>query len=200
MAPIDEPSIASSRGSGLSLVGSRGSGKTTVGRIVAALAGRSFLDLDAEIERTAGRKIAAIFAEDSEEFFRDLEERTLRRVVDREPGAVVAGGGGVVLCDGNRRALRRHGRVVWLAADPATLIGRLRAEPGDRPALTRRGLLDEIEEVLARREALYRSVADWIVETAGRTPEEVGAEVYALWNEDLESRGRGAAGRHGGEA
>ena len=171
---------------GLALVGLRGTGKSTVGRLLAERLGRPFADADSELERDAGRPIRAIFAEEGEAAFRDLEARTLARLVER-PGAVLATGGGVVLRASNRSLLKRFGRVVWLTGDPRSLASRLQADaPGlaGRPALTSAGTLDEIAAVAEAREPHYREVADAIVDTTGRTPAEVAEAVLDLLEPD----------------
>ena len=87
---------------GLALVGLRGTGKSTVGRILAQRLDRPFFDADVELEQVAGRSIRAIFAEEGEPVFRDLESRVLAALAARR-GAVLATGGGVVLREPNRR-------------------------------------------------------------------------------------------------
>lgn len=166
---------------GLALIGARGTGKTSVGRIVADRLGLPFADADRELERRAGRTIAAIFAEQGEPAFRDLEEAILGALT-AQAGLVLATGGGAVLREANRRLLRRFGWVVWLTAEPDILAGRLRSDPGSRPALTAAGTLAEVAAVLAARTPLYREVADAIVETAGRTPAEVADAVLQAWS------------------
>jgi len=92
-------------------------------------------------------------------------------LAEPEP-AVIAAAGGVVLRDENREALKRSGaRVVWLAADPAVLVDRVRAG-GHRPALDQdpAGTLRRMHET---REPLYREVADLIVSVDGRSVGEV---------------------------
>ena len=163
---------------GLALVGYRGSGKTTVGRIVAARLGWPFADADQELEARAGRSIYAIFEESGEPAFRDLEESTLRDLTARHP-LVLATGGGAILRECNRLALREFGTVAWLRADPSTLTDRLGRASGNRPALTPAGLLGEIAEVLEARAPLYRDVADLVVETAGRPPAAIASEILA---------------------
>lgn len=165
--------------SGLSLIGLRGTGKSTVGRILAERLGREFADADTELEARAGRSIRAIFAEDGEPVFRDWEERVVTELTAR-PGLVLATGGGVVLRRSNRDRLRAYGPVVWLAAPPEILAARLAADArglADRPALTAAGTLDELAEVLRAREPLYRDLADLLVSTEGKTPEEVADDV-----------------------
>jgi shikimate kinase len=78
--------------------------------------------------------------------------------------------------------LRAAGRVVWLTADADTLWARLKGDAATgerRPALTAAGGREEVEQVLQDREALYRECAHQVVGTAGRSPEEVAAEVLA---------------------
>jgi shikimate kinase len=166
---------------GLSLIGLRGTGKSTVGRLLAGRLGRGFADADVELEARAGRPIRAIFAEDGEPAFRDWEERVITELTAR-PGLVLATGGGVVLRPANRERLRAYGPVVWLAAAPEVLAARLAADArgvADRPALTAAGTLAELAEVLRAREPLYRGLADLVVATDGRTPEQVADAVAA---------------------
>ena len=59
------------------LVGLPGSGKSVVGRRLAHRHGASFVDLDETVERTAGRTIPDIFAEDGEAAFRALEREAV---------------------------------------------------------------------------------------------------------------------------
>ena len=169
---------------GLALVGYRGTGKSTVGRILAERTGRPFVDTDREIEARAGRSIRSIFALDGEAAFREWESRVLRDLTARLAGGVVATGGGAVLLDANRKALRDFGFVIWLSADPDTLARRLQSSHRgveDRPSLTPAGTLAEIADVLEARSALYREAAHAVVETAGRTPEEVADAVLDAW-------------------
>lgn len=178
---------------GLALVGSRGSGKTTVGQVVARRLGRQFVDNDQEVERACGQTIAELFATKGEAAFRDLEQQTMARVAELD-GPVVATGGGVVLLEANRAALRRLGFVVWLTAHPESLDARLRADPvgvQTRPALTAAGTVEELTEVLISREPLYREVADATVDTSGRTVEQVADAVIAAWTERGQRHGAG---------
>jgi shikimate kinase len=166
---------------GLALVGSRAAGKTTVGRLLAERLGWSFLDADRELEARAGRTVAALFAERGESAFRDLEEQVLGDLTAR-PRLVLATGGGAVLRATNREALRRFGFVAWLDAPAHILADRLRADPTERPALTAAGTLAEVADVLAARAPLYRSVADAVIDTTGRSPEQVADAVIDAWS------------------
>lgn len=164
---------------GLALVGARGTGKSTVGRWIARAVSLPFIDADAALEAHYGRTIRAIFEDDGEPTFRDLEERTIASITAGPP-VILATGGGVILREANRSALRRFGKVVWLRASPETLNRRLRADTrrsATRPALTSLGTLGEIEAVLQARTPLYRDLADWIVDTDAISPEEVAQVV-----------------------
>ena len=156
----------------LVLVGLTGSGKTTVGRLAAERLGRTFVDTDAEIEHRTGRTVRAIFAEDGEPAFRDLEAKVLADCLAGDEPTVIAAAGGAVLRDENRECLRRaRARVVWLCAGPSAVLERVRSG-SHRPLLD-----DDPEAVLQRmwdmREPLYREVADAIVGVEGRTLGEV---------------------------
>ncbi len=175
--------------SGIALVGYRGTGKSTVGRILAERLGRPFADADVEVEALAGRPIRSIFAEEGEPAFRELEARVLADLAARPGGGVVATGGGAVLLDANRKALRDFGLVIWLSADPDTLAQRLQASRRgveDRPSLTAAGTLAEIADVLEARTPLYREVAHAVIETAGRDVDQVVDEALEAWNRHLD--------------
>lgn len=165
---------------GLALVGSRGTGKSTVGRLVADALAMPFVDADRELESRLGRSIASIFAERGESAFRDEEALLLHELTGR-PGLVLATGGGVILREANRHALRRFGFVAWLKADPTTLAARLQGDPAGRPALTPLGLLDEVASVLESRIPFYREVADVEIETAASSPPDVCRAVIAAY-------------------
>ena len=175
-------------GQGLALVGGRGTGKSTVGRIVARGLDRPFFDADHELEARAGRSVAAILVTDGEPAFREWEERTLAALIADFPTAIVATGGGVVLREENRRRLRAFGFVVWLTADPAELAQRLEADPrglAARPALTPDGTIAEIARIIEVRTPLYRSVADVMIDTGGKSPDQVAEPSSDIGHADL---------------
>jgi shikimate kinase len=84
------------------------------------------------------------------------------------------------LREDNRLAMRRSGTVVWLTARPETIHARMSGDAttaGRRPNLTDRGPLDEIEQLLLVREPIYRQLADLTIDTEGKTPEQLVAEI-----------------------
>ncbi|HEX3152830.1 MAG TPA: shikimate kinase [Gemmataceae bacterium] len=167
----------------LFLIGYRGSGKTTVGSIVAARLGWSFLDADTVLEGRYAQSIREIFAAEGEAGFRDKESAVLADLCTRTD-TVIATGGGIILRKANRELLNRHGFVAWLTAEPATLLERIEADPTTaerRPALSVGGRA-EIEQLLAVREPLYRECADVIVSVESLSPEQAADAILAAWN------------------
>ncbi len=156
----------------LVLIGMMGVGKTTVSRIVGERLGRRVVDSDFVIEARTGRTVREIFETDGEPAFRAMEtEALLEALTDQEP-LVIAAAGGVVLSERNRTALRdSKSKVVWLCADPATLVERVRSG-GHRPLLDQdpAGMLQRMYE---ERSPLYRQVADAIVLVDGRSVSEI---------------------------
>jgi shikimate kinase len=163
------------------LIGPRGSGKTTVASLLAEKLGWQWADADDVLESRAGRSIREVFAAEGEGGFRDREAEVLAELSQREQH-VVATGGGAILRQTNRERLQ-SGWVVWLSADPQTLWERLQGDDSTtarRPALSVGGL-EEIVEVLRGRESLYRTCADFTVQTAGRAPVAIADEILAAW-------------------
>lgn len=178
-----EPKI-DSPGVGLVLVGYRGTGKSTVGRLLAARTGRAFVDVDDEIVARAGKTIRAIFADSGEPAFRDIEEAVVRDLAAANPGAILGTGGGTILREANRRALRSFGLVAWLRAEASELARRIEADAASRetrPSLTGKGVLEEISEVLTIRTPLYQEVAHVIVDAQAAEAEGVADQILGHW-------------------
>ena len=156
------------------LVGMPGCGKTTVGRELARLSGKPFVDLDEEIVRRAGRPIPYIFQAEGEEAFRELEARVLADVCARS-GQVIATGGGAVLRAENRAAMRRAGRVYFLRRALEEL-------PTDGRPLSQKGSLGEMYRV---RKPLYSAAADTVIDNSVAL--EATAEL--IWRDFCENSG-----------
>ncbi|EEG78342.1 shikimate kinase [Dethiobacter alkaliphilus] len=161
-------------GKNLVLIGFMGTGKTEVGRLLADLLNRRFVDTDRRISEREGMSIPELFAARGEQYFRAAEKEVVAELASQK-GLVVSTGGGVVLDGGNVEHLRLSGFVVWLDADVDTLSLRLQGDK-TRPLLQSDGLA----ELYKRREALYREAAHVRVDTAGKAPFVVAREVVAL--------------------
>jgi shikimate kinase len=162
------------------LVGFMGSGKSAVGRLLARRLGYHFEDMDRRIAERAGRSIAAIFQEDGEEAFREMERdeaRALSRLGDR----VVAAGGGAFTRPETRALLQEGALTVWLRCDLDRILARVPAD-GSRPLAGNR---DIMRALLAEREPFYR-MADVAVDASSGTPREVADRIVGL----IEGRNR----------
>jgi shikimate kinase len=151
-----------------------------VARHLAAALAYDCLDADDAIEASAGKSITEIFADAGEAGFRELETRVVADLC-RSTHVVIALGGGAVLRDENRLAIRAAaGPVVWLTALPQTLHRRIIGDTSTssrRPNLTAAGGLDEIERLLQVRLPYYRECATLEVDTEGKTPAQVAQEI-----------------------
>ena len=165
------------------VTGFSGSGKTTAAREAARLLGWRFVDLDDDIEAAAGKPIDAIFAEDGEPRFRDMETAALLAACGRER-QVVSTGGGIVMRQANRAAMFANGAVVCLEAAPETILERVSAQSaGDgavvRPMLARGDQGDPLERIRslkASRQPNY-ALAHWTVHTDALTPAQAAREM-----------------------
>ena len=161
------------------LIGYRATGKTTLARHLAQRLGWDWIDADVEIERQAGKSIAKIFAEEGEPAFRDLEAEVIADLC-RSPRLVIAAGGGAPLREESRKIMREEGKVVWLTARPGTILSRMTGDAttaGRRPNLTNMPPLEEIVQLLARREPIYRETAHFTVDTEGKRPQQLADEI-----------------------
>lgn len=104
----------------LVLIGMPGSGKTTIGRELARIMNRPFVDIDTEIEKKEGMKIPDLFQLRGETYFRQIESQLLNQFCSNL-GYVIATGGGAVLREDNRDSIRRNGYVVWIRGDISNL-------------------------------------------------------------------------------
>ncbi len=152
------------------LVGFMGTGKTTVGRRLARRLGCAFLDMDAELERRAGKPLPRLFAEDGEPAFRRMERSLLLELASCRD-RVIAGGGGVVLHAEALRAFAAAGRVVCLRAEPDELLRRVAAAT-HRPLLEQGDKEARLRALLEARQPLYDAIP-FQVNTTGRSVNDV---------------------------
>jgi len=157
-----------------------GSGKSSIGTTLAKRLDLRFADTDALVEQATGMTISAIFDERGEPWFREEEERIVTELATSGDPAVVATGGGVVLSERNRDAMRGSGMVIWLFADLATLIGRV-GMAEDRPLIGRANPVASMDHLMVERYDLYSGVAERHVSTIEREIGDVVAEVEELW-------------------
>lgn len=110
-----------------------GVGKTTIGKKLAKKMEVSFTDSDEEIETAAGMSISDIFNEFGENYFREGEQRVMKRLLNEKP-RIVASGGGAFISEEIRNLISRTSYSIWIRADLETIWGRL-SEKNNRPLL-----------------------------------------------------------------
>ena len=154
-------------------------GKTTVGKKVAELTSRCWVDTDQLIEERHG-KISQIFAQQGEAHFRALETQIVE-ALSTQDGLVISTGGGLVLRDENVNLLKENGKIVFLRAQLETLLSRLSTD-GTRPLLCSQteSATVRLSNLLTQRTPIYQQVADYIIDVDEKTVEEVAAELIKL--------------------
>ncbi|MGK9175277.1 shikimate kinase AroL [Yokenella regensburgei] len=158
------------------LIGARGCGKTTIGHALSQLQSCKFVDTDHWLQEQAQMTVAQLVCQEGWQGFRARETQALEAVT--APAHVVATGGGIVLSEYNRQFMREKGLVFYLHAPVSVLVDRLEAYPHEsqRPTLTGKPIREEVSEVLAGRDALYRETAHHVVD-ASASLDEVIAEI-----------------------
>jgi shikimate kinase len=134
----------------LYLVGFMGAGKSTVARAVGRATGWRVEDIDERIEARERRSIAAIFAQQGEAYFRQLERQALSELLP-ERHTIVATGGGTFIEADNRALMLADGGVAWLDLPLARVIDRVPAD-GRRPLASDRA---QLEQLYTRRQLAY---------------------------------------------
>ena len=145
------------------LVGPMGAGKTTVGRHLADLLDRDFLDSDHEIERKTGATIPWIFEKEGEPGFRFRETAVIDELTSKN-NLVVATGGGAVTQPENREYLHQRGIVIYLYT-PVELQLQRTYRDKNRPLLQVENPEQKLKDLLQLRDPFYREVAHYIIET-----------------------------------
>lgn len=159
----------------IALIGFRATGKSTVGKVLAAMLGRVFIDMDTHLTASRGREISCWVRLEGWDSFRKAESELLEVLGSRD-GLVVATGGGVVLSPPNRLVLERRFYTVWLRASAQTIQERITADPSsltNRPPLSELPMEREIRDLLTQREPLYAASADLAIDTEGKSPEQI---------------------------
>ena len=160
----------------IALIGFMGTGKTVVGKALAEKLGKEFIELDALIERKAGKTIPQIFRQDGEIGFRSIEIEVAREASGRK-NAVIACGGGIVLNQINIDRLKQKGVVVYLRASPEVVLRRTAEGGNQRPLLAVADPGTRVRELLGQRRPFYERAADISVNTSALSIERVAETV-----------------------
>jgi shikimate kinase len=159
----------------ISLIGFMGSGKTTTGKILADRLNFLFIDLDNIIELSLNMPVSEIFEKHGEEYFRNTETNSIKKIYVNK-NCVFACGGGVVVRWENIEIIKKNSTVIFLYVSPAIAFERLQNK-NNRPLLKAPNRLNVITELMEKRDFLYRNASDLIFDTDFKNPEEVAVEI-----------------------
>jgi shikimate kinase len=163
------------------LTGFMGVGKSKIGMILARRIGRFFFDTDQMVELRAGKSISAIFADEGEQYFRDLEHECVLQTSGRSD-VIVALGGGAITWERNVEAIRQSGVLVCLQADVDTIFARVNRRD-DRPLLSGLGPEEKrakIERMLRERAPYYDQAHIKLTTSEEQVPEETALYLIEL--------------------
>ncbi len=169
------PSTRSKNSENIALTGLMGSGKSSVGRALARLLRRKFVDTDNLIEEAEGITINEIFSEKGESYFREIEKEIIAKVC-KDKSQVISLGGGAIVADENRELVRKHARLVALVAEPEELYKRVKRRKV-RPILNQaEDPLEALKELWEKRKRAYLD-SDLQVDTEDKDVESIAREI-----------------------
>ncbi|MDP5103055.1 MAG: shikimate kinase [Erythrobacter sp.] len=160
------------------LVGLMGVGKSTVGRKLASMLGRDFIDADDAIAEAAQRSIPEIFEAFGEAHFRDGERRVIARLIDEGRG-VIATGGGAFVDPVTRAAVLERGIAVWIDCDVDTLVERT-ARRNTRPLLQNGDPREILSRLAQERAPFYGEAHIRVVSETGPHADTARAIIEAI--------------------
>ena len=161
------------------LIGFMGSGKTTVAKLLNSKWGFAVFDMDKIIEERAKMSIPEIFATYGEAHFRNLETE-LAIELQGQRSAVISCGGGTAMRKENVAAMKKSGKVVFLAASPETIYERVK-DSEDRPLIENNKTIPYIAQLLETRRPAYEEAADLTIHTDGKTAMEICEELISRY-------------------
>ena len=161
--------------SNIVLIGMPSAGKTTFGRRLSKLLGKTFVDADEMLVSEQKQSIPEIFARGGETLFREMEADVIARI-GKQTGQVVATGGGVIKRESNMQALRQNGLIIFLDRD----CKRLMTDP-NRPLSSSPAAIEQMER---ERRSLYKAYSDLHVQNNGnpkQTLMEMEKQIHAYF-------------------
>lgn len=157
------------------LIGFMGVGKSTISAVLSRMLETNEVDTDQMIAEREGLSVSDIFKEKGEEYFRARETELLQKLGGMEP-MIISCGGGMALRSENAALMKAAGNVVWLTAEPETILERVK-DDDSRPLLRGRKNVAFIAELLEKRREKYEAASDIAVATDHRPVEEICREI-----------------------
>lgn len=166
-----------SRKKNIALIGFMGTGKSTVARELSKKLNMKFVEMDKLIEEREGMKITEIFESKGEEYFRSCETEVLEELSNRK-NIIISCGGGIVLKSHNREVLKSCSTVFLLRATSETILERVRYSK-NRPILSGNMNSTFIYGLMKKREAMYNSSADVIIDTDDKSIHDICRKIQS---------------------
>lgn len=179
LSVLDPQQLRERKSQRLCLIGLRGAGKSTLGAGLSKKLGIPFVELNQEIERSAGMPVAEVIAMYGQEGYRKLEANTLKSIIDTRERLVLAVAGGVVEVQDTFTEVLARFHTVWLKAEPTEHMERVRAQGDLRPMADNPQALDQLKEILQARESRYAQ-AEHHLNTSGKTIDASLGEISSL--------------------
>lgn len=176
---LDPERLRESKAERICLIGLRGAGKSTLGAKLSQQLDIPFIELNAEIERSAGIPISEIIAMYGQEGFRTLESETLQSIIAANERLVLAAAGGLVEQPNSFSEVLSRFHTIWLKADPTEHMERVRAQGDLRPMAGNPRAMAQLREILMARESHYKQ-AQCHLDTSGKTVDESTDELLEL--------------------
>lgn len=165
----------------IALTGLMGSGKTTIGSKLAQKLSYYFIDSDQEIEDQEGCSITDIFSKKGEKYFRQVEQKVIREIIDRDEEIILSLGGGSYINDEIRELLSQKAITIWLSASIDTILHRI-GNKKNRPLLGSNNKRRVLEELSAKRNPIYKK-ADYKFDTTNENHEELVDNIIKTLNQ-----------------
>lgn len=169
------------------MIGPMGSGKTTIGRRLADMLGKHFVDCDQTLEQRLGVNISLIFDLEGEEGFRQREHLMLKELC-LQNNTVLATGGGSVLRAENRELLKQFGTVVYLETSVTQQLSRLERDK-TRPLLQRPDREQHLRKLAQQRNPLYAEIADVMVKAKNLPVDQMARHTLSVLRQQFEASG-----------
>lgn len=159
------------------LIGFMGVGKTSVGKELAKRLEVDFMDTDCEIEKIVNKDIPEIFKNYGEKYFRKLETKVLKDLIQQND-IIISTGGGIITSEENREILKNEDKIIFLDGSTETIIEHLSKEVNKRPLLKdSENLYKRIDELMSMRYNKYKEVCDISIDVNGKNIDEVISQI-----------------------
>lgn len=163
----------------IALIGFMATGKSTVGKALKEYLGKdyNFIETDQLIIEMTGKSIPKIFSKNGEAKFREYEIEACMKAAKLKK-TVISCGGGIVLNKVNIENLKKTCHIVLLTASPKEIYKRVMKEGKEtRPVIDKDDPMKEIESALKQRETFYNTSAEIVINTTGKTIDEIIGEI-----------------------